>query len=315
MREYKDFSEALIHDAEIEGERLFPTPHPVFGGAWYHKVVSSVDGWLGIEGTVTLPEIRLSRYKDGLDGHPDIDPEVKSLDNPSVYLGGHAADESDVGLSLSLGVIDRAKGLISKGCIAFRPFWRYITEVDQDVGGYDAHDGKYSVSAVGDNCFANAHWKFTENYYLPGDVLKISVFSPEPDRLRLYIEVIEVSSLASSVETRKKYGWSDPADFESPVFSSPGHGRGLEAEFKRVNAIDQSGNEGGNAIPTETAITNAVWHSTYLYRMIDGRICRVPMGPSRSAVTNAPFDSAFEITSDESRSLVGGETVSIKPMK
>lgn len=314
MRQYKDFSEALIYPKEIEGERLFPKPHPVFGGAWYHKVVSSADKWLGIEGVITLPEVKLSRYKSERTNDFDVDPYAKSLDNPSVYLGGNAGAESDVGLSFSLGVIDKSINLISKGCVAFRPFWRYITETEQDVGGYDVHDGKYSVSANGDNCFANAHWKFTENYYLPGDKLKISVFSPCENKLRLYIEVLEKSKLASSVEIREKYGWSDPADFESPLFASFGHGMGNDAEFKRVNAIDQSGNEGGIAIPTETTITNAVWHSTFLYRDVDGVIYRVPMNGARSAVTNAPTADAFVITRDENASL-GGEAITIKPIK
>ena len=314
MRNYRDFSEALIYDRAIDGERLHPTPHPVFGGAWYHKVVSSADKWLGIEGVVTLPEVKLSRYKSERTNNFDVDPDVKSLDNPSVYLGGNAGFESDVGLSFSLGVLDKSKGLISKGCVAFRPFWRYITEIDQDAGGYDQHEGRYSVSVNGDNCFANAHWKFTENYYLPSDKLKISVFSPCENKLRLYIEVLEKSTLESSIALREKYGWGDPQDFESPIFTSFGHGADNDAEFKRVNAIDQSGNEGGVAALTETTVKNAIWHSTSLYRSIDGVIYRVPMNQTRLAVTNAPHESAFEIELGDSYDL-GGETVTIRPVK
>ena len=312
-------SKALIsptlYTGEIDGEIKNPKPAPVYGGAWYHKVVSSKDEWVGIEATVTLPEIKLSRYKDGYVSSLDVDPNVKSQDNPSIYLGGNALTESDVGLSLSLGVINQGAGTISKGSIVFRPFWRYITETDQDVGGYDVHDGLYAVSANGNNCYANYHWKYTEYYYLPGDTLRIIVYSPEPDKLQLQIEVISKSTLESSVEMRKKYGWKDPETFISPIFSSPGHGKGTSAEFKRVNAIDQSGNEGGTAIMTETEITNAIWHSTYLYRYIDGELYRVPMDESRRATTDAPNKEAFTVESDAERSAIGGETVSIHPSK
>ncbi|MBR5858520.1 MAG: DUF5011 domain-containing protein [Clostridia bacterium] len=307
-----DGSEYAIYNGTIAGEKLNPKPHPVFGGAWYHKVVSSKDKWLGIEATVTLPEVKLSRYNGASNPALDVDPNVKSKDNPSVYLGGNAYSESDVGLSFSLGVINTKTNTISKGSIAFRPFWRYITETDQDVGGYDAHGGKYTVTANGNNCYANYHWSYTEYYYLPGDKLRISVYSPEPDKLQLKIEVIEKSTLASSVEMREKYGWKDPADFVSPIFSSLGHGK-IDAEFKRVNAIDQSGNEGGVAANTNTEISNAIWHSTYLYREIDGVIYRVPMNESRCATTDAPYKEAFDIITDEKSSAIGGETVTIRP--
>lgn len=313
VAETEVLKEFEIYEGEINGEKLNPAPAPVFGGAWYHKVVSSDDKWVGIEATVTLPEVKLSRYNGESDASLNVDPSVKSKDNPSVYLGGNALSESDVGLSFSLGVINGKTNEISKGSIAFRPFWRYITETEQDVGGYDVHGGKYAVTATGNNCFANYHWSYTEHYYLPGDTLRIIVYSPAPDKLQLQIEVIEKSTLEASVEMRKKYGWKDPADFLSPVFSSPGHGRNQNAEFKRVNAIDQSGNEGGTAIPTDTEIKNAVWHSTYLYREIEGTLYRVPMNEARRASTDAPAPEGFVITTDENASAIGGETVTICP--
>lgn len=302
-----------IYDGVIEGEKLDPAPHEVFGGAWYHKVVSSKDKWLGIEATVTLPEVKLSRYNGEHDESLDVDPWVKSKDNPSVYLGGNAGSESDVGLSFSLGVVDTKSNKISTGSIVFRPFWRYITDKDQDIGSYDDHGGLYTVTANGNNCYANYHWRYTEYYYLPGDTLRIIVYSPEKDKLQLQIEVVAKSTLPSSVEMREKYGWKDPENFLSPIFSSVGHGGNKNAEFKRVNAIDQSGNEGGIAAPTNTVVKGAMWHNTYLYREIDGVIYRVPMNESRRAVTDAPSADAFEIITGEESSAIGGETVTISP--
>lgn len=313
----KDFNNILtppdLFEGTIENEILNPEPAPAFGGAWYHKVVSTRDEWVGIEATVTLPEVKIARYKGEYDQSLDYDPNVKNLDNPSVYLGGNAYEESDVGLSFSLGVTDIKSNTISKGSIAFRPFWRYITEGFKDEGGYDAHGGKYSVFVNGDNCFANYHWRYTEYYYLPGDKVRITVFSPEEDKLQMQIELIEKSTLESSVAMREKYGWKEPQSFVSPVFSSEGHGKGNKAEFKRVNAIDQSGNEGGTAIASQTEIKNALWHSTYLYRIINGKMYRVPMNESRRAATDAPDASKFTVVTDEKLSPLGGECVSICP--
>lgn len=302
-----------VWEGSISGEKLNPADPAVFGGAWYYKVVSSKDKWVGIETVVTLPEVEIRRYKSDFDSTLDFDPSVKNLDNPSVYLGGNALSESDVGLSLSLGVINTKTNEISKGSVAFRPFWRYITSEDQDVGGYDAHDGKYSVSANGNNCFANYHWKYTEYYYLPGDKLRIIVYIPEENKMQLQIEVLEKSTLPESVALREKYGWKDPADFISPVFTSPGHGTGINAEFKRVNAIDQSGNEGGTAIPTDSKMTGIIWHETYLYRVIEGTLYRVPMNESRRGTTAAPESKYFTVTYEGVDSSLGGEVVTIHP--
>lgn len=297
----------------IEGEKKNPENPAVFGGAWYHKVVSSKDKWVGIEATVTLPQVQIRRYDGSYDDTLNFDPNAKNLDNPSVYLGGNATNESDVGLSFSRALIDVKSNTLSKGCIAFRPFWRYITDVDQDLGAYDAHGGEYAVSANGNNCIANYHWKYTEYYYLPGDKLRIIIYIPEANKMQLQIDVIEKSTLPESVEMREKYGWNDPADFISPIFSSPGHGSGIDAEYKRVNAIDQSGNEGGTAIKSETLMDSIVWHETYLYREIDGTVYRVPMSEDRRGVTSAPEDDYFTVSYDGVESSLGGEVVTIHP--
>lgn len=301
-----------VYNGTVDGEVTNHKNPAVFGGAWYHKVVSSRDEWMGIEATVTLPEYTIRRYNGEYDTSLNADPNVKNLDNPSVYMGGNAVSESDVGLSLSLVLLENNK--ISTGCYAFRPFWRYITSENKDLGSYNDHYGEYQVSAVGNNCSGNYHWKYTEYYYLPGDTLRMIVIAPEPDKLQLQIEVISKSTLPESVAIRERYGWKDPENFISPIFTSPGHGvKGGSAEFKRVNAIDQSGNEGKTAIPTDTVVSGAVWHNSYLYREIDGEIYRLPMNESRRGVVNAPDSSKFTVSCGKAESDIGGETVTIHP--
>lgn len=302
-----------VFTGTIEGEVLNPPTPALFGGAWYYKVVSSKDKWIGIEATVTLPVVSIRRYNGDYNQSLDVDPDFQNLDNPSVYMGGYAYSECDVGLSFSKALVDVKNQTLSKGSIAFRPFWRYITGENQDAGGYDAHDGEYAVSANGKNCIANYHWRYTEFYYLPGDKLRIVIYLPEPNKMQLQIEVIEKSSLPSSVEIRAKYGWKDPANFKSPVFQTPGQGTGMNVEFKRVNAIDQVANEGKTAIPTDSQALTAIWHETYLYRQIDGIIYRLPMWENRRAAIKAPENDAFTVSYEGVDPNIGGEVVSIHP--
>jgi hypothetical protein len=228
-------------------------------------------------------------------------------------MGGHATDESDVGLSFSRALIDIKGQTLSKGGIAFRPFWRYITNENQDAGDYNAHNGEYAVSVTKNNCIANYHWKYTEYYYLPGDKLRMIIYIPEPNKMQLQIEVIEKSTLPSSVEMRKQYGWKDPANFKSPVFSAPGNGTDINVEYKRVNAIDQVANEGKTAITSQTEIKNAIWYETYLYRKINGKIYRVPMGDNRRGMLNAPDETRFTVSYEGVDRNSGGEVVTIHP--
>ena len=77
----------------VSGEKPAPEAPGIFGGAWYHKVVSSKDKWCGMEATVTLPEVNILRYEGDFDSTLNADPDAKNLDNPSVYFGGNAGRE------------------------------------------------------------------------------------------------------------------------------------------------------------------------------------------------------------------------------
>ena len=304
-----------VHTGKISGEASKPQAPDVFKGAWYRKAVSSQDAWAGIEATVTLPTFHIRRYNGSYDASLDADPNAKNLDTPSVYLGGKSKYESDIGLSLSLGLVKNASGStsVSKGSVCFRPFWRYITKDNQDAGGYDVHGGKYAVTANGNNCIGNYHYSYTEYYYLPGDTLRIMVFSPAENKLQFAIKVISASTLESSVAMREKNGWKQPADFLSPVFHSDGYGTGIDTEYKRVCAIDQSGNEGKEAIATASEVLGIEWKEVYLYRFVDGKAVRVPMTENRYAIRNAPDDKHVTVFQDKSMASVGGEKVDIHP--
>lgn len=88
---------------------------PCFAGAYYRKLVSSVDNWVGISGTVVLPQITFDESRK----NPKNTKQY--LDNPSVYLGGLMdGQETDIGLSWE--VIKDKDGKVSESRVAFRPF-------------------------------------------------------------------------------------------------------------------------------------------------------------------------------------------------
>ncbi|VEU79791.1 hypothetical protein [Haploplasma axanthum] len=291
----------------IKDEKAKDKSPNCFLGAWYHKVFSSRDKWLGIEGTITLPKVTIKRFK-----------EHKNLDTPSIYMGGMAKYESDVGLSFMCGyIIENGERIISPNGIVFRPFWRYITDGETDTGAYDFQNERfYSASNLTpnksvSNCYAHYSPEFTEFYYLPGDKIRIQVFYPKQDYMQLKITVIEKSKFKESIEMRKINKWKDPIDFESPVFSSPEDNITNQKSFKRVNAIDQSGNEGKPTINTKTKVEDADWESVYLYRNIENKVVKVPFNNQRGSMMNCPDINGFSYTEIDDKT--GGSKLSILP--
>lgn len=277
-------------------------PFKEFMGAIYRKVQSNKDYWLGIEVVVTLPmftgdENRVGENPWGSSG------DMRYLDNASVYLGGNSLKESDVGLSWSVGAKADLSGVDYSKAIAFRPFWRYITI-----------DNK--------NIFNNASWQDPRYYYYPGDKVRMSVFSPEKDKLQLRIELLEETTIPEFAARRASYHLGENYEkvFLSPVFDSPGMGE-YKAVFKRVCALDQVNNEGGVTQPTNASSVNTIWHECYLYREIDGVMRKVPMIESRYYALSSPsngnsldeFKNAFIITYDGVDKNLGGEIVTINP--
>lgn len=300
-----------IYHGAISNE-LKPGGEGCFQGAYYHKVRSSKDSWKGIEGTLTIPTFKIDRYQNGETSTLPADYNKRNLDNPSIYMGGTIQYESDVGMFLAQAYVNKANSP-SIGSIAFRPFWRYITNHSDkaDAGPYDlANNRFYSVSATGNNYFGNYHPSFTQYYYLPGDKIRMVVFSPKKDYLQLQIEVLEKSKLEYSVNLRREHGWKDPENFVSPMFHSPGAGH-AQSVFKRVNAIDIRNNEGKPVPPTTSYVDACVWESSFLHRIIDGKLYRIPFKPERAIIRNCPDPKHFENL--ENLNDMGGEIIAIKP--
>lgn len=101
-----------------------------FQGAYYRKVVSSKDYWLGISGKVLLPTITFDMDRV----HPAKPQQF--LDNPSVYIGGNmGGQETDIGLTWE--IIRDAQGNITADRRAFRPFLRRTSHVSGQSATYE----------------------------------------------------------------------------------------------------------------------------------------------------------------------------------
>lgn len=291
----REFTNVPVYMGKIEKEIAPQAYLPCFLGAWYRKCVSSTDAWLGIEGVVKLGEFTLDPKRISLDGKGRV------MDNPSCYMGGCSEFESDAGVTWSVSFPGSDQNYTlhyTSPKFAFRPFWRNIyIENGKETNKWcqnDPHQPQY--------------------YYLPGDVIRMSVYSPEDDYLQLKIEVIEPTTIEKYVKQRERYGLKDnrPSDFVSPLFISPGAGK-MNAEYKRVNAIDQYGNEGYHAQMTNATVSQAYWKEVYLYREIDGQIQKVPFTKERYTSMICPSPKAVNVTEDGCDVSLGSEKISIAP--
>ena len=294
-----------VYLGEINNEISKPTDSKMFMGAWYHKCISSKDEWLGIEATITLPEfyadqsrLEFFEHKGSVNGKP-LKPFLRCLDSPSVYVGGNAGYESDIGFAYAQGFLDPGMNVLSFQKNVFRPFWRYIVKNSDG-----SEKNIYNATAITQ----------VEYYFYPGDKLRLRVYCPEENTLRLQIELLEPTKILKYRKIRKNLGVDENQKiiFTSPLIESQGQGVNL-AEFKRVNAIDQFYNEGSSNKNTDSYTTSTVWHEVYLYRKINGDIKKIPFTSERYVEINCPHDDSVIKTNDVTNQTLGGEEVAIDP--
>lgn len=297
----RPFINSPIYQGKLTDEIAAPAAPKCFLGAYYRKVFSSKDQWVGIEGTITLGEFQPDKERFGTDNRVVYERE---LDSPSIYMGGQSISESDAGLGYMIGYQYEGQEIeMNYGTpkVAYRPFWRYIYSTALDFEG--------NVERNSVNSWNVSDPKDFDFYYFPGDKITMSVYSPKKDYLQLRIELVEETTIEKYVNIRKGFNLkAKPRVFLSPLFFSEGHGHSL-AEFKRVNSVDQYGNEGFVVKNTNAKVTKATWHETYLLREIDGKVQKVAFDETRSSQMACPNKESFEIKGLKN----GGEEITIQP--
>jgi hypothetical protein len=188
------------------------------------------------------------------------------LDNASIYLGGNSDDqETDIGMIWE--VIREADGNVSRERQAFRPFMRRT--------GHNS-----GQTALYKNAPANSNY-----YWYPGETISMS------------IQVIALRKVRFIVEgAGKRY---------EEIFEADGYQKGIMANYKRVNAIDQVSNEGKAVQATTAKVTGAKWLDVYLFRAVHSQVVKAPMHPDRFTDAQCPAKRYFVLrTSGESGEII-----------
>jgi hypothetical protein len=127
-----------------------------------------------------------------------------------------------------------------------------------------------------------------EYYWYPGE------------RILMRVEVAGSGLLRLTVEDATP----NPEKSFSVEFAASQFGVGFPQQFKRVNAIDQLGNEGRPVQPTRAKVVGAIWEEVYLLRGEE----RFPFVPERFTDMRCPDPCYFVI---ETYNDKGGEAISI----
>lgn len=134
-----------------------------FQGAYYRKVVSSKDLWLGMEGKVVLPRMTFDESRK----NPSKPQQY--LDNPSVYMGGNmGGQETDIGLTWE--VIRDEQGNVTPDRRAFRPFLRRTAHVSGQAATYENAPAQ------------------KEYYWYPGEEVTMSVQIAQSGKIKFIVE-------------------------------------------------------------------------------------------------------------------------------
>jgi len=129
-----------------------------------------------------------------------------------------------------------------------------------------------------------------EYIWQPGDQVEMTVMMIAPQKLRMII--------ADTRHPEKKF----QVDFDAPGFTYTN-----TRQFKRVNAIDQSHNEGKPVQPTKAQVTGAEWLNTTLFRGVSHT--RLPMNTSR--FTDIRCSDASHIVVSTTDPATGAEKIDI----
>jgi hypothetical protein len=131
-------------------------------------------------------------------------------------------------------------------------------------------------------------------YWYPGDVVKMAIVVAGPGRLRLVVA-------DATPEPKRVF---------STEFDAKGFAPRKPRQFKRVNAIDQVGNEGHPIQPTKAMVVGSLWQETFLLRGAGETTERLPMTPERFTDMRCPAAS-ISITADKDAIAHGGEAIDI----
>lgn len=132
-----------------------------------------------------------------------------------------------------------------------------------------------------------------EYTWYPGDTVQIAVLLVGPKKLRLIVA-------DANPQPKKMF----QVDFDAEGFAP-----NVARQFKRVNAIDQFGNEGKTVQPTKAQVTGAEWLQTILLRGAGAETRQIPMDKTRFTDMRCSDQSHIVVTTTDAAK--GAEKVDI----
>ena len=130
-------------------------------------------------------------------------------------------------------------------------------------------------------------------YWSPGDTVQIAVMIVGPKKLRLIV--------ADAIPQPKKMFQVE--------FDAAGFAPNVVRQFKRVNAIDQFGNEGKPVQPTRAEVVGAEWLQTILLRGEGASAKQIPMDKTRFTDMRCANEANVVVTATDAAK--GAEKVDI----
>ena len=130
-------------------------------------------------------------------------------------------------------------------------------------------------------------------YWSPGDTVQMAVIVAGPGKLRLVI--------ADATPQPKRVF---QIEFDAKTFAP-----NTPRQFKRVNAIDQFGNEGKPVQPTKAEVTGAEWLQTILLRGAGADAKQIPMDKTR--LTDMRCSSEKHIVVTATDAAKGAEKIDV----
>lgn len=127
-------------------------------------------------------------------------------------------------------------------------------------------------------------------YFLPGETVQMAVLIVAPKKLRLIVS-----------DGKNKTFQTD--------FDAEGFAPNVPRQFKRVNAIDQFGNEGKPVQPTKAEVTGAEWLQTILLRGAGAEAKQIPMDKTRFTDMRCSSDKHIVVTTTDAAK--GAEKIDI----
>ncbi|HEX9928058.1 MAG TPA: hypothetical protein VGB02_05950 [Pyrinomonadaceae bacterium] len=118
-------------------------------------------------------------------------------------------------------------------------------------------------------------------YYYPGETVQMAVIVAGPGKLRLVI---------TDAAQKKVF----QTEFDAKSFQP-----NVPRQFKRVNAIDQFGNEGKPAQTTKAQVTGAEWLQTLLLRGAGSQAKQLPLDKTRFTDMRCPNEANIIVTATD----------------